>query len=93
MAIAVQFRLRNIKVKNKGYKRINSVAVFSTVSRIWARAENFFNSSITEESTTDSTFRGAASYINKYYTNRKIKYISFKASFSSFEHIIGAYAL
>lgn len=56
MAIAVQFRLRNIKVKNKGHKRINSVVVFSAVSRIWAKAENFFNSSITEESTTDSTF-------------------------------------
>lgn len=42
--------------------------------------KNFLNSSIiTEESTTSSTFWGAASYINKYYTIGKIKYVSFKA--------------
>ena len=58
MAIAVQFRLRNIKVKYKGRKRINSTVVFSTMNRIWARAGNFFYGSITEELTTDSTFWG-----------------------------------
>lgn len=56
MVIAVQFRLRNIKVKNKRHKRINSMVVFSTVNRPWARARNIPYGSVTEESTTDSTF-------------------------------------
>lgn len=73
MAIAVQFRLRNIEVKNTGHKRVNSMVVFSTVNKIWARAGIFFHGSITEESITDSTFWGVASYITWYYITGKIK--------------------